>query len=119
MLVHLGDKRLGVLVVAVILAGLALRLAWGLHGPEAFGFGFEAWAQEEGETSCPGTRLVKELDGKGDQLTDTFDTEAGFFRLTPDLRGTRGRREPPGTRDWRRRPDPTQRGRRRQRGEHR
>src|ERR671913_867135 len=90
MLVHLGDKRLGVLVVAVILAGLALRLAWGLHGPEAFGFGFEAWAQEEGEASCPGTRLVKELDGKGDQLTDTFDTEAGFFRLTQNLKGTGG-----------------------------
>jgi hypothetical protein len=89
-LVQLGDKRWGALVVAVILAGLALRLAWGLHGPEAFGFGFEAWAQEEGEASCPGTRLVKELDGKGDQLTDTFDTEAGFFRLTQDLRGTGG-----------------------------
>jgi hypothetical protein len=89
-LVHLGDKRLGALVVAVILAGLALRLAWGLHGPEAFGFGFEAWAQEEGEESCQDARLVKEFDGKGDQLTDTFDTDAGSFRVTQDLRGTGG-----------------------------
>jgi len=24
---------------------------------------------------------VKEFDGKGDQLTGTFDTEAGFFRV--------------------------------------
>jgi hypothetical protein len=86
-LVHLGDKRLGVLVVAVILAGLALRLAWGLHGPEAFGFGFEAWAQEEGEESCQDARLVREFDGRGDQLTDTFDTDAGSFRVTQDLRG--------------------------------
>ena len=76
------------MVVAVILAGLALRLAWGLHGPEAFGFGFEAWAQEEGEESCQDARLVKELDGKGDQLTDTVDTETGFFRVTQDLRGS-------------------------------
>jgi hypothetical protein len=53
-----------------------------LHGPEAFGFGFEVWAQEEGEASYPGTRLVKEFDGKGDQLIDTFDAEAGFFRVT-------------------------------------
>jgi hypothetical protein len=89
-LAHLGDKRLGTLVVAVILAGLALRLTWGLHGPEAFGFGFEAWAQEEGDASCPDSRLVKEFDGKGDQLTDTFDTEAGFFRVTQDLRGKDG-----------------------------
>ena len=89
-LAHLGDKRLGTLVVAVILAGLALRLTWGLHGPEAFGFGFEAWAQEEGDASCPDPRLVKEFDGKGDQLTDTFDTEAGFFRVTQDLRGKDG-----------------------------
>jgi hypothetical protein len=87
MLVHLGDKRLGVLVVAVILAGLALRLAWGLHGSEAFGFGFEAWAQEEGEESCQDARLVREFDGRGDQLTDTFDTDAGSFRVTQDLRG--------------------------------
>ncbi len=87
---HLGDKRLGTLVVAVLLAGLALRLAWGLHGPEAFGFGFEAWAQEESDASCPDPRLVKEFDGKGDQLTDTFDTEAGFFRVTQDLRGKDG-----------------------------
>ena len=56
--------------------------AWGLHGPEAFGFGFEAWAQEEGEASSPGAPLVKEFDGKGDQLTGTFDAEAGFFRVT-------------------------------------
>lgn len=78
---------MGALVVAVILAGLALRLAWGLHGPEAFGFSFEAWAQEEDETSCPDTRLVREFDGKGDQLTDTFDTDAGSFLITQNLRG--------------------------------
>jgi hypothetical protein len=78
---------LGALVVAVILAGLALRLAWGLHGPDAFGFSFEAWAQEEDETSCPDTRLVREFDGKGDQLTDTFDTDAGSFLITQNLRG--------------------------------
>lgn len=78
---------MGVLVVAVILAGLALRLAWGLHGSEAFGFGFEAWAQEEGEESCQDARLVREFDGRGDQLTDTFDTDAGSFRVTQDLRG--------------------------------
>ena len=78
---------MGALVVAVILAGLALRLAWGLHGPDAFGFSFEAWAQEEDETSCPDTRLVREFDGKGDQLTDTFDTDAGSFLITQNLRG--------------------------------
>jgi hypothetical protein len=89
-LAQLGDKRLGALVVALILAGLALRLAWGLHGPEAFGFGFAAWAQEESDASCPDPRLVREFDGKGDQLTDTFDTEAGFFRVTQDLRGNDG-----------------------------
>jgi hypothetical protein len=87
-LTQLGDKRLGALVVALILVGLALRLAWGLHGPEAFGFGLEAWAQEEDETFCPDPRLVKEFDGKGDQLTDTFDTNAGSLRITQDLRGT-------------------------------
>lgn len=81
---------MGALVVAVILAGLALRLAWGLHGPEAFGFGFEAWAQEEGEESCRDARLVNEFDGRGDQLTDTFDTDGSSFRVTQDLRGTGG-----------------------------
>lgn len=77
------------MVVAAVLAALALRLAWGLHGPEAFGFGFEARAQEEAE--CRDARVVEEFIGNGDQQTAGFDT-AGSFRVNYDLSATGNQR---------------------------
>jgi hypothetical protein len=85
-LVHLpGDIRLGALVIAVTLAGIALRLAWGLHGSEFFGLGFEAQAKET--VNCQDGQLVDEFVGYGAQLTDNFDT-TDSFRLNYDLRAT-------------------------------
>jgi len=81
----LGDKKFGILVVAAVLAALALRLAWGLHGPEAFGFGFEARAQENVE--CRDAQVVEEFIGNGDQQTAGFDT-TGSFRVNYDLSAT-------------------------------
>lgn len=81
----LGDKKIGTLVVAAFLAALALRLAWGLHGPETFGFGFEARAQENVE--CCDARVVEEFIGNGDQQTAGFDT-TGSFRVNYDLSAT-------------------------------
>lgn len=78
------------LVISVVLAGLALRLAWGLHGPEIFGLGFEARAQETAD--CPDGQVVNEFVGYGAQLTDDFDTTRPF-RLNYDLRST-GLEEP-------------------------
>ncbi len=77
------------LVVAAVLAALALRLAWGLHGPEAFGFGFEARAQEGAE--CRDARVVEEFIGNGDQQTAGFDT-TGSFRVNYDLSATGNQR---------------------------
>ncbi len=77
------------LVVATVLAALALRLAWGLHGPEAFGFGFEARAQEGAE--CRDARVVEEFIGNGDQQTAGFDT-TGSFRVNYDLNATGNQR---------------------------
>ncbi len=85
----LGDKKFGILVVAAVLAALALRLAWGLHGPEAFGFGFEARAQENVE--CRDARVVEEFIGNGDQQTAGFDT-TGSFRVNYDLSATGNQR---------------------------
>ncbi len=85
-----GNVRFGVLIVAVVLAGLALRLAWGLHGPEVFGLSFEARAQETAD--CPDGRVVDEFVGYDAQLTDDFDTTRPF-RVTYDLRSA-GREEP-------------------------
>ncbi|MCA1718730.1 MAG: hypothetical protein LC781_18535 [Actinobacteria bacterium] len=85
-----GNVRFGVLIIAVVLAGLALRLAWGLHGPEVFGLGFEARAQETAD--CPDGRVVNEFVGYGAQLTDDFDTTRPF-RVNYDLRSA-GREEP-------------------------
>jgi len=82
--------RFGVLIIAVVLAGLALRLAWGLHGPEVFGLGFEARAQETAD--CPEGRVVNEFVGSGAQLTDDFDATRPF-RVTYDLRSA-GLEEP-------------------------
>jgi hypothetical protein len=82
--------RFGALVIAVVLAGLALRLAWGLHGPETFELGFEARAQEN--TDCPDGQVVNEFAGYGAQLTDDFDTTRPF-RITYDLRSA-GLEEP-------------------------
>lgn len=79
-----GNVRLGALVIAVVLAGLALRLAWGLQGPEVFGLGFEARAQET-TVDCPDGRTIDEFAGYGAQLTDDFDTTRPF-RVTYDLR---------------------------------
>jgi hypothetical protein len=79
-----------VLVISVVLAGLALRLAWGLHGPEVFGLGFEARAQETAD--CPDGRVVNEFVGHGAQLTDDFDATRPF-RVTYDLRSA-GLEEP-------------------------
>lgn len=85
-MVHLpGDIRLGALVIAVTLAGVALRLAWGLHGSEFFGLGFEAHAKET--VNCQDGQLVDEFVGYGAQLTDNFDT-TDSFRLNYDLRST-------------------------------
>jgi hypothetical protein len=85
-LVHLpGDIRFGALVIAVTLAGIALRLAWGLHGSEFFGLGFEAQAKET--VNCQDGQLVDEFVGYGAQLTDNFDT-TDSFRLNYDLRST-------------------------------
>jgi hypothetical protein len=85
-LVHLpGDVRFGALVIAVTLAGIALRIAWGLHGSEFFGLGFEAQAQET--VDCRDGQLVDEFVGYGAQLTDNFDT-TDSFRLNYDLRST-------------------------------
>jgi len=78
-------------MIAVALAGLALRLAWGLHGPEAFGLGFEARAQE-GNEECRDVQLVDEFNGDGDQQTDDFDIK-GPFRVSYDLKAT-GHQEP-------------------------
>lgn len=78
------------LVISVVLAGLALRLAWGLHGSEVFGLGFEARAQET--IDCPDGRVIDEFAGEGAQLTDDFDT-TDSFRVTYDLRSA-GAREP-------------------------
>ena len=47
-----GNVRFGALVISVVLAGLALRLAWGLHGTETFGLGFDAQAQVEKDGMC-------------------------------------------------------------------
>ncbi len=77
------------LVVAAVLAALALRLAWGLHGPDAFGFGFEARAQENVE--CRDARVVEEFIGNGDQQTAGFDT-TGSFRVNYDLSATGNQR---------------------------
>jgi hypothetical protein len=85
-----GNVRFGVLVISVVLAGLALRLAWGLHGSEVFGLGFEARAQET--VDCPDGRVVNEFVGYGAQLTDDFDTTRPF-RVNYDLRST-GLEEP-------------------------
>ena len=85
-----GNVRFGALVISVVLAGLALRLAWGLHGPEVFGMGFEARAQETAD--CQDGRTVNEFVGYGAQLTDDFDTTRPF-RVTYDLRPA-GREEP-------------------------
>jgi len=85
-----GNVRFGVLIIAVVLAGLALRLAWGLHGPEVFGLGFEARAQETAD--CPEGRVVNEFVGSGAQLTDDFDATRPF-RVTYDLRSA-GLEEP-------------------------
>lgn len=85
------DMRFGVLVIAVVLAGLALRLAWGLHGPEVFGLGFEARAQEE-DAECSDGRVIDEFVGNGAQLTDAFDT-TDAFRVIYDLRSA-GARKP-------------------------
>ncbi|MDQ3636452.1 MAG: hypothetical protein M3426_00425, partial [Actinomycetota bacterium] len=85
-----GNVRFGVLVISVVLAGLALRLAWGLHGPEVFRLGFEARAQETAD--CPDGRVVNEFVGYGVQLTDDFDTTRPF-RVTYDLRSA-GLEEP-------------------------
>ncbi len=41
-----GNVRFGALIIAVVLAGPALRLAWGLHATETSGLGFDAQAQE-------------------------------------------------------------------------
>jgi hypothetical protein len=85
-LVHLpGEIRLGALVIAVTLAGIALRLAWGLHGSEFFGLDFEAQAKET--VDCQDGQLVDEFVGYGAQLTDNFDT-TDSFRLNYDLRST-------------------------------
>ena len=85
-MVHLpGDIRLGALVIAVTLAGIALRLAWGLHGSEFFGLDFEAQAKET--VNCQDRQLVDEFVGYGAQLTDNFDT-TDSFRLNYDLRST-------------------------------
>ncbi len=85
-----GNVRFGVLIIAVVLAGLALRLAWGLHGPEVFRLGFEARAQETAD--CLDGRVVNEFVGYGAQLTDDFDATRPF-RLTYDLKSA-GREEP-------------------------
>ncbi len=85
-----GNARLGALVIAVVLAGLALRLAWGLHGPEGFGLGFEARAQQA--VDCPDGRVIDEFVGDGAQLTDDFDATRPF-RVTYDLRSA-GLEEP-------------------------
>ena len=77
-------------MIAVVLAGLALRLAWGLHGTETFGLGFDAQAQETAD--CPDGQVVNEFIGYGAQLTDDFDTTRPF-RVTYDLRSA-GREEP-------------------------
>jgi len=82
--------RFGALLTAVVLAGLALRLAWGLHGPESFGLGFDAQAQETAD--CPDGRVVNEFSGYGAQLTDDFNTTRPF-RVTYNLRSA-GREEP-------------------------
>ncbi len=92
-MVRLGNMRFLLLVVAVVLAALALRLWWGLHGPEAFRLGFEARAQEETSVACPDARLVDEFVGNGNQRTDSFDTTADSFRVTYDLMST-GDQEP-------------------------
>ena len=86
-----GNVRLGALVIAVVLAGLALRLAWGLHGSEVFGLGSEARAQET-TVDCPDGRTIDEFVGYGAQLTDDFDTTRPF-RVTYDLRSA-GLEEP-------------------------
>ena len=78
-----GNVRFGALVIAVVLAGLALRLAWGLHGPESFGLGFEARAQQA--VDCPDGRVIEEFVGDGAQLTDDFDT-TDSFRVAYGLR---------------------------------
>lgn len=85
-----GNVKFGVLIIAVVLAGLALRLAWGLHGPEVFGLSFEARAQETAD--CPDGRVVNEFVGHGAQLTDDFDATRPF-RVTYDLRSA-GLEEP-------------------------
>jgi hypothetical protein len=85
-----GNVRFGVLVISVVLAGLALRLAWGLHGLEVFELGFEARAQET--VDCPDGQVMNEFVGYGAQLTDNFDTTRPF-RVNYDLRST-GLEEP-------------------------
>lgn len=85
-----GNVRFGVLVISVVLAGLALRLAWGLHGPEFFGLGFEARAQET--VDCPDGQVVNEFVGYSAQRTDVFDTAHPFY-VTYDLRSA-GAEEP-------------------------
>ena len=71
-----GNVRFGALLIAVVLAGLALRLAWGLQGAETFGLSFDAQAQETAD--CPDGRVVNEFIGDGAQLTDDFDTTRPF-----------------------------------------
>lgn len=85
-----GNVRFGVLVISVVLAGLALRLAWGLHGLEVFELGFEARAQET--VDCSDGQVMNEFVGYGAQLTDNFDTTRPF-RVNYDLRST-GLEEP-------------------------
>ncbi len=85
-----GNVSFGVLVISLVLAGLALRLAWGLHGPATFGLGFEAQAQETAD--CLDGRVVNKFVGYKAQLTDDFDTTRPF-RLTYDLRSA-GHGEP-------------------------
>lgn len=80
-MIYLGRSKTLVLIVVLVLAGLALRLNWGLYGVEMFGV--EEVRAQQGE--CPNPRLIDEITGSGNQNTAPFETTTDSFRISYEI----------------------------------
>lgn len=80
-----SSSRFFLLAVALVLAALALRMEWGLHGAEAFGLGMEARAQED--RTCADSVSVLEVTGAGDTRSEEFEVTSDSFRVVYELVG--------------------------------